>query len=173
MSNRRFREYQEAVARAAREARRAKPRGRPVPQNLSEEGRALGFERMQAAPRCKCHTRRGTPCKNPALRGATRCVKHGGRYEVPDHPHNINRFFEGKIRAPEEQRREYKASRAKFDALSYWEQRELIEALPDYASGNFEILCKAAALLEQGLLENARLYHDLLEEARRARMDAG
>ncbi|WP_417729433.1 HGGxSTG domain-containing protein [Roseovarius sp.] len=52
---------------------------------------------MKSAPRCRAKRRDGTPCKAPALRGATRCVKHGGRVEVPAHPHNLRRFFSGAI----------------------------------------------------------------------------
>jgi len=32
------------------------------------------------APRCKAHTRAGSPCKNPALQGSNRCRSHGGHY---------------------------------------------------------------------------------------------
>ena len=30
------------------------------------------------SPRCGAKTRRGTPCKAPAMRGRTRCRMHGG-----------------------------------------------------------------------------------------------
>ena len=33
---------------------------------------------MHAAPRCGAKTRRGTPCKAPAMRGRKRCRMHGG-----------------------------------------------------------------------------------------------
>lgn len=32
----------------------------------------------QNAPRCGAKTRRGTPCKGPAVRGKKRCRMHGG-----------------------------------------------------------------------------------------------
>lgn len=31
-----------------------------------------------AAPRCGAKTRRGTPCRSPAIRGKRRCRMHGG-----------------------------------------------------------------------------------------------
>lgn len=50
---------------------------------------------MKASPRCQARRKDGAPCRAAALQGATRCVKHGGRVEVPSHPHNIKRFFAG------------------------------------------------------------------------------
>jgi hypothetical protein len=34
--------------------------------------------RLRQAPRCLARTRRGTPCRSPAVAGKTRCRMHGG-----------------------------------------------------------------------------------------------
>ena len=34
--------------------------------------------RMNGAPRCRARTRRGSPCRSPALAGKRRCRMHGG-----------------------------------------------------------------------------------------------
>ena len=85
------------VAQAACEARIALPRGKPTPENLTASGRAKGLAAMRLAPKCQASRRDGQPCRAAALRGASRCVKHGGRVEVPDHPHNIKRFLSGEM----------------------------------------------------------------------------
>ena len=36
------------------------------------------FKPMMASARCGAKTRRGTPCKSPAVRGKKRCRMHGG-----------------------------------------------------------------------------------------------
>jgi hypothetical protein len=33
---------------------------------------------LRRAPRCGARTRKGTPCRSPAVRGKTRCRMHGG-----------------------------------------------------------------------------------------------
>lgn len=39
--------------------------------------------RLHAAPRCGAKTRKGTPCRAPAVRGRKRCRKHGGNNPGP------------------------------------------------------------------------------------------
>src|SRR4051794_14459244 len=36
--------------------------------------------RLREAPRCGARTRRGSPCKGPAVQGKHRCRMHGGAY---------------------------------------------------------------------------------------------
>lgn len=55
----------------------------------------MGLSVMQAPPSCHTKRRDGIPCKGRRAAGETRCVKHGGRVEVPSHPHNIKHFFAG------------------------------------------------------------------------------
>ena len=43
-----------------------------------------GINAMQAAPRCGAWTRRGTPCRSPAMANG-RCRMHGGK--LPGAPH--------------------------------------------------------------------------------------
>src|SRR6056297_4193702 len=124
----------EQVAEAAREA--PLPRGRPTPANLTDEGRMKGLQALRQAPRCRSTARSGSRCKNPSMRGSTRCVKHGGRVEVPNHPHNIRRFMTGKMHAYYEAQDRYLEGKAAWEAMSWREQRELLNALPDLAKQN-------------------------------------
>src|SRR6056297_4285166 len=108
------------VAEAARTA--ALPRGRPTPANLTEEGRRKGLQALKKAFKCRSTAKSGSRCKNPAMRGATRCVKHGGRVEVPNHPHNIRRFITGKMHAYYDVQERYLEGKAAWEAMSWREQ---------------------------------------------------
>ena len=132
--------FLDAVARAAREARIPKPRGRPTPNNLTQEGRALGLRAMQVSPRCRAKRRDGRPCKAPALRGATRCVKHGGRIEVPDHPHNIRRLFSGAMARISVAQ----ADKDHWDEMTLTERRELTSIVSERVLRNPARLYEAA-----------------------------
>lgn len=125
MTTKRQQSFLDAVAHAAREVRTSKPRGQPTPGNLTQEGRALGLRAMKASPRCRAKRRNGAPCNAPALKGATRCVKHGGCVEVPAHPHNIRRFFSGAMHRAAAASAEKATARDCWDALSPSQQREL------------------------------------------------
>lgn len=142
MITKRQQRFFDAVALAARETQAPKPRGRPTPQNLSAEGRASGLRAMQASPRCRMKRRDGSPCKAPALKGATRCVKHGGRVEMPAHPHNIRRFFSGTLDRAAVAQADKETDRDCWEAMSPAEQREL-----------------ASVVSEHVLWNPARLYH--------------
>lgn len=125
MTTKRQQRFLDAVAHAAREVRTSKPRGKPTPENLTPEGRAMGLRAMKSSPRCRAKRRDGAPCKAPALRGATRCVKHGGRVEVPAHPHNLRRFFSGAMHRAAVMQADKEIDREGWDAMSPSEQREL------------------------------------------------
>lgn len=131
-----------SVADAARSAPR--PRGRPTPANLTESGRHKGMLAIRQAPRCRGTTKLGLRCKNAALRGATRCLKHGGRVEVPNHPHNIRRFMSGKMHAYYEAQDRYLEGKAVWDAMTWREQSELLEAMPDDKRRDAQTLYAAA-----------------------------
>ncbi len=117
--------FMEAVAKAARETPPPVRRGKPMASNLTVEGRAKGLCAMQASPRCRAKRRDGTGCKAPSLRGATRCVKHGGRVEVPSHPHNIKRFVSGVMNREAVEHEGAQSDREFFETLSCSEQREV------------------------------------------------
>ena len=136
-----------AVADAARSA--PLPRGRPKPSNLTERGRRKGLTAMRDAPRCRSTTRAGTPCKNAAMRGASRCLKHGGRVEVPNHPHNIRRFMSGKMHAYYAAQDQFLEGLAAWDRLSFRDQRELAASLPAHARESSQCLYAAALLMER------------------------
>ena len=115
----------DAVADAARSRAPAVPRGKPVAANLTAEGRTKGLDVMHASPRCHSRRKDGSPCKAPALRGATRCVKHGGRVEVPAHPHNLRRFFSGVLIHDVVEREGNQTDRDFWEALAPSVQREV------------------------------------------------
>lgn len=157
MSKKRRAAFLEAVAEAARGSPPPKRRGKPVIGNLTSEGRAMGLEAMQAAPRCKARRKDGSPCKAAALKGATRCLKHGGRVEVPAHPHNIRRFFSGTL-----------AQRvAEQDALP--SDRAFWEALPSSMQREVAGLVSPGTLRRPGrLYEAARMWVEVREQGFRA-----
>lgn len=125
MTTRRKQRFLDEVARAANEARALKPRGRPTPENLSPAGRSLGLSAMHASPRCSAKRRDGLPCKAAALKGASRCVKHGGRVEVPDHPHNLRRVFSGAMSREAIAQADKALQRDCWDAMTPSQRREL------------------------------------------------
>src|SRR3954452_3818043 len=43
---------------------------------------------MNQAPRCGARTRRGSPCRQAAVRGKRRCRMHGARAGAPEGPAN-------------------------------------------------------------------------------------
>ena len=96
-----------------------------MPANLTVAGRMKGLTAMHASPRCCAMRKDGTPCRGPALRGATRCVKHGGRVEVPPHPHNIRRFFSGAFVREAAERDSFESDREFWEAMSPSAQREV------------------------------------------------
>ncbi|MEX2453669.1 MAG: HGGxSTG domain-containing protein [Rhodospirillaceae bacterium] len=51
--------------------------------------------RLRAAPRCGARTRRGAPCRSPAVRGRARCRMHGGAAGAGGQPGNRNAHKDG------------------------------------------------------------------------------
>jgi hypothetical protein len=162
MREKRRAQFLKDVAEAARQRRR-KPRGRPSPQNMTEEGRRLGLEAIRNAPRCRSVRRNGERCKNPAMKGATRCLKHGGRVEVPAHPHNIRRFFSG-ITVSEKD--SYQRSREAWDQMTYREQREFLAMLPAGIAKKSKLVFYAASVWKQIEKDDFVAWSRLLEDLR-------
>ncbi len=105
-----------------------------MPSNLSSEGRQKGLDAMHAAPKCQAKRRDGQPCQAAAIRGATRCAKHGGRVEVPDHPANIRRFMDGTLTAGWRHRPRGSSdpetdARGALDSMTWREKIEFLELL--------------------------------------------
>jgi hypothetical protein len=50
---------------------------------------------MHRSPRCHARTRRGTPCRQPAVSGKARCRMHGGADGIGAPPGNRNAFRHG------------------------------------------------------------------------------
>lgn len=136
-----------AVTEAVRAARPVKPRGTPMPANLSEAGRRKGLEAIRNAPRCQSMKRDGTPCSQPAVRGARRCAIHGGRVEVPSHPSNIRRFMTGTLTVAVRTPRTKSHGEELWEAMSWRERREFLDKMPDHIRADDDLLFKALTIL--------------------------
>ena len=113
----------------------AKPRRRcPSSASNGNENLKNGYENYKAAhasPRCNKPgnlKRTGKPCGAPAVRGGTRCYKHGGMRQVPEHPHNVARLERGEIDARLQHNR---------DRQQYWELPAPIKTVIDSVSVSF------------------------------------
>jgi len=157
-------QFLEDVAEAARQKRR-RPRGRPTPQNLTEEGRRVGLGAMRMAPKCRTRRLNGERCRNPAMKGSTRCLKHGGRVEVPAHPHNIRRFFSNAMSESVEDQA-YTRSREAWDQMNWREKLDFVSMLPPDIAKRPRLVIHAAAVWREvqheGYQAWARLLKDLL-----------
>jgi hypothetical protein len=158
--NRRERFLKE-VARAAREARPKKPRGARMPENLSAEGRRKGLQAIKDAPRCQSIRRDGKPCSNAAVRGARRCASHGGRVEVPDHPANIRRFFNGTLTVATRTAPVKPHGQDLWEAMTGAEQRDLLKAMPQHLTAEPELFFKAVTVLHFGQGPHGSRYRTL------------
>jgi hypothetical protein len=170
MREKRRSQFLKDVAAAVRQAL-PKPRGKPSPQNMTEEGRALGLEAIRNAPRCRAKRRDGEPCRAAAMRGSTRCLKHGGRVEVPAHPHNVRRLLSGTMDTTEGGRDEYRRSREAWDRMNLREQREFIAMLPPEIAKKRNLVIYAANTWPQVEGDGYRSWARLLQDPR-ARMMA-
>jgi hypothetical protein len=54
---------------------------------------------MHLSARCGARTRRGTPCRQPAVTGRKRCRMHGGADGIGGQPGNSNAFRHGRYTA--------------------------------------------------------------------------
>lgn len=163
-------EFAAQVAQAAREAKPTRPRGKPTPENLTATGRAQGLAAMHSAPRCQAKRRDGQPCRAAALRGAARCIKHGGRVEVPDHPDNIRRLLSGEMHQAMQRHDEFREAKAAWGRLSFRAQRELAADVPASIRQDMQSLCAAARLIERqergqiGMMEFHRRWRNLVSD---------
>lgn len=162
MGRKRQREFLDAVAMAARNTPPPMRRGKPIPANLTQEGRERGLEAMQASPRCRAARRDGMPCKAAALRGATRCIKHGGRVEVPAHPHNVKRFFAGALDREAAEREAIQTDQEYWDSLPSSMQREIASLVSLYTLRRPAKLYQAARVWsevrDRGYLDQKRFF---------------
>lgn len=155
--------FLQRVAEAARATPPSKPRGRPVLENLTGEGRAKGMACIAKAPRCRAERRGGGQCRNPAMKGASRCLKHGGRVEVPGHPHNLKRFFEGADH-PAAVRSEQDA----WDRMTRAEQRDFIAMLPPHVAKKPQLVRRLAGMWREVEHEGYRAWARLMAGLTRA-----
>lgn len=167
MQARKRKKFLEAVSMAAQTTMLPKPRGRPMPDNLTECGRAKGMSAMRNAPRCCAKRKDGLSCRAPALQGAKRCIKHGGRVEAPEHPHNVRRFLSGEMFRAEQRHRDYMRDREVWNSMSFQEIKELMAMVPEGMIDNWRLLYRAAAVLKETECEpfkhRQRLWGHFLE----------
>ncbi|MGM9402553.1 hypothetical protein ACS0VU_09325 [Aliiroseovarius sp. KMU-71] len=145
-------DFTDQVAQAARETRPVRPRGKPTPENLTATGRAHGLAKMHSAPRCQASRKDGQPCRAAALRGASRCIKHGGRIEVPNHPHNIKRFLSGGMHKAMQRHDDFHDAKAAWGRLTWKEQSKLLEGIPEEMADN-KLVRYSLAWLEEMRVE--------------------
>ena len=131
-----------------------------MPKNLTAEGRQKGLAKIREAPRCRAERRSGGRCCNPAMRGATRCLKHGGRVEVPDHPQNIRRFFAGTLDAPPNQL----GDREAWEQMTPAAQREFIAMLPRHIASKPRLVHHAARIWREVEHEGYRAWARLMAD---------
>ena len=77
-------------------------------------------------------------------------MKHGGRVEVPHHPHNVRRFMSGKMHAYYDRQDRFLDGMAAWERMSIQGRRDLLNALPPLAVTDKRALYAAALLLEIG-----------------------
>lgn len=161
MATKRQKNFMDQVAKAARTARIPRRRGKPVISNLTEEGRLEGLVAARSAPRCQATRRNGQRCRAPAMRGATKCLKHGGRVQVPEHPYNIRRFLNGNIRQSNGQNENARNGKSIWEAMSYRQRQAFVTGLPTHITDNEHTLFEAVFLFreaEEGRIPLAQ-YH--------------
>lgn len=144
MPTKRKKRFLQAVAQAASSNPPIKSRGRPTPENLTKEGRSKGLKAMQASKRCRSVNRSGRPCRAPAMKGSSRCLKHGGRVEVPAHPHNIQRHFFGTVAFLQSYGVGELSDQEHWEQLPYRLKREVLDILPRHVIVNSSRLYLAA-----------------------------
>jgi len=149
MPTKRQSEFFDKVAEAARTIPLPKARGCPMPDNLTKAGRSKGLKAMQESPRCRARRRDGQLCRNPAMRSATKCVKHGGRVQVPEHPHNIRRFLSGAMYRAAQHQENYLRDKEAWELLTSDERRNILISLPDSIINNPRKLYRSAYLLKE------------------------
>lgn len=148
MPTKRQTEFYNKVVEAARSAPLPKPRGCSMPENLTKAGRDKGLKAMEKAPRCLSKRRDGQACRNPSMRGATKCVKHGGCVQVPEHPHNIRRFLSGAMFKAVQQQEAYVLGREAWKALTLQERRCFLATLPENVIENPRKLYRSVSLMK-------------------------
>jgi len=165
MKTERQSDFFDKVAEAARTMPLPKARGCPMPDNLTKAGRAKGLKAMQEAPRCLAKRRDGQMCRNPAMRGSSKCVSHGGRVQVPEHPHNIRRFLSGAMYRAAQQQENYLRDKDAWELMTSDERRNILISLPNNITKNPRKLFRSAYLLKQAesssYIANSRVWAGL------------
>lgn len=123
-----YADFAQLVREAADKPRRRSPASAA---NGNDNLRRITPVEALASPRCNkpgILKRTGKRCGAPAVRGGTRCYKHGGMRQVPSHPHNIARLERGEIDARLQHNR---------DRQQYWELPAPIKTTIDSVAASF------------------------------------
>ena len=123
-----YADFAQLVRKAADKPRTRNPAAAP---NGNDNLRRTTPVEAQASPRCNKPgnlKRTGKPCGAPAVRGGTRCYKHGGMRQVPEHPHNIAKLHRGEIDAKVQHNR---------DRQQYWALPASVKTTIDSVSAPF------------------------------------
>ena len=144
----------EFLAEVAKAEKRARKRRRPrVMAETSLDALAAaraadpmrGVRAARLAPRCnKVKRSDGRPCRSPCLRGATRCERHGGLRQVPNHPGNIRRLLGGVFAAQAAYRLELKTLGEYWNLLTTEEKQDVQSHFIPKARRDMKILDWAA-----------------------------
>ena len=124
-----YADFAQLVRKAADKPRKRNPAA--ANDNGNDNLRHTTPIEAQASPRCNKPgnlKRTGKPCAAPAVRGGTRCYKHGGMRQVPEHPHNIARLGRGEIDARLQHNR---------DRDQYWQLPAQVKSVIDSVSLSF------------------------------------
>ncbi len=96
-------------------------------------------------PRCgKIKTTDRRPCKSPCVRGGTRCWRHGGLRQVPNHPGNVKRLLGGFFAAQAAYRIELKTLGEYWNRLTTEEKRDVQSHFIPEVRGDLKLLDWAA-----------------------------
>ena len=107
------------------------------------------------------------------MRGASRCLKHGGRVEVPAHSHNVRRFLSGDMARSEDESQHYTRRRQAWDRMSHRDQREFLAMLPPEVAKKASLVIYAAAVWQQIQDDGFPAWRRLLNSTRARMMEPG
>ena len=145
-------EFLAAVEKAEKRARKRRRRPRVMAETsldalaaAREADPMRGVRAARQAPRCgKVKRTDRRPCKSPCVRGGTRCWRHGGLRQVPDHPGNIRRLLGGVFAAQAAYRIELKTLGKNWNRLTVEEQRDVQSHFIPEVQGDLKLLDWAA-----------------------------
>ena len=130
-----------------------------------------GVHAARQAPRCgKVKRSDGRPCRSPCLRGATRCERHGGLRQVPNHPGNIRRLLGGIFAAQAAYRLEFKTMGEFWNLLTVEEQRDVQSRFIREARSDLKLLDWAARFYLSRFDDDCHGWYAFMKQMRARRL---